>query len=86
LKALGVDRLINYRSEPNWGVAAQTQTGGRGGTTDRTTLITIVSDAFTWTPGDAWWDVAVPATSERKAVREAHVLQLAARQRQRVGV
>ena len=39
-------------------------------TTDRTTLITIVSDAFTWTPGDAWWDVGVPATSERKAVRE----------------
>jgi NADPH:quinone reductase-like Zn-dependent oxidoreductase len=29
LKARGVDRLINYRSEPNWGAAAQTQTGGR---------------------------------------------------------
>ena len=29
MKARGVDRLINYRSEPNWGAAAQTQTGGR---------------------------------------------------------
>ena len=55
-------------------------------TTDRTTLITIVSDAFTWTPGDAWWDVGVPSTSERKEVREAHDLQLAERKRQRVGV
>jgi hypothetical protein len=28
--------------------------------TDRTTVITVVSDACTWTPGDAWWDVGVP--------------------------
>ncbi|WP_413993394.1 3D-(3,5/4)-trihydroxycyclohexane-1,2-dione acylhydrolase (decyclizing) [Labrys okinawensis] len=55
-------------------------------TNDRTTVITIVSDAFTWTPGDAWWDVGVPATSERKEVREAHDAQVAGRQRQRVGV
>lgn len=53
---------------------------------DRTTVITIVSDAFAWTPGDAWWDVGVPATSERSQVREAHASQLAGRKRQRVGV
>ena len=34
-------------------------------TTDRTTVLTIVSDAFTWTPGDAWWDVGVPQVSAR---------------------
>lgn len=30
LKALGADHLINYKSEPDWGVAAQKLTGGRG--------------------------------------------------------
>ncbi len=55
-------------------------------TTDRTTVLTIVSDAFTWTPGDAWWDVGVPQVSDRESVREASREQLEARQRQRVGV
>ena len=32
--------------------------------TDRTTVISIDVDAFTWTPGDADWDVGVPAVSE----------------------
>jgi NADPH:quinone reductase-like Zn-dependent oxidoreductase len=30
LKALGADHLINYRSEPEWGAAAQKLTAGRG--------------------------------------------------------
>ncbi len=30
LRALGADHLINYRSEPDWGAAAQKLTGGRG--------------------------------------------------------
>jgi len=55
-------------------------------TTDRTTVITIVSDGFTWTPGDAWWDVGVPAVSDRAEVRDAHAAQKEGRQRQRVGV
>jgi 3D-(3,5/4)-trihydroxycyclohexane-1,2-dione acylhydrolase (decyclizing) len=55
-------------------------------TTDRTTVITIVSDAFTWTPGDAWWDVGVPAVSDRAEVRDAHAAQKEGRHRQRVGV
>ncbi|MGV6873633.1 3D-(3,5/4)-trihydroxycyclohexane-1,2-dione acylhydrolase (decyclizing) [Pseudochelatococcus sp. B33] len=55
-------------------------------TTDRTTVLTIVSDAFTWTPGDAWWDVGVPQVSERESVREASRQQLEARRKQRVGV
>ena len=33
--------------------------------TDRTTLITIDTDAFAWVPGDADWDVGVPEVSER---------------------
>jgi 3D-(3,5/4)-trihydroxycyclohexane-1,2-dione acylhydrolase (decyclizing) len=55
-------------------------------TTDRTTVITIVSDAFTWTPGDAWWDVGVPQVSSRDEVIEASKAQLDGRKRQRVGV
>ncbi len=55
-------------------------------TTDRTTVITIVSDAFTWTPGDALWDVGVPQVSERQAVREAAKYQADVRSKQRVGV
>jgi NADPH:quinone reductase-like Zn-dependent oxidoreductase len=30
LKALGADHLINYKAEPEWGVAVQKLTGGRG--------------------------------------------------------
>jgi 3D-(3,5/4)-trihydroxycyclohexane-1,2-dione acylhydrolase (decyclizing) len=54
--------------------------------TDRTTVITIVSDAFTWTPGDAWWDVGVPAISDRAEIRNAYAAQKEGRKRQRVGV
>jgi 3D-(3,5/4)-trihydroxycyclohexane-1,2-dione acylhydrolase (decyclizing) len=55
-------------------------------TTDRTTVISIVSDPFTWTPGDAWWDVGVPAVSDRAEVRDAYAVQKEGRKRQRVGV
>jgi 3D-(3,5/4)-trihydroxycyclohexane-1,2-dione acylhydrolase (decyclizing) len=54
--------------------------------TDRTTVLTIVSDAFTWTPGDAWWDVGVPQVSARDSVLEASKDQLEGRKKQRVGV
>lgn len=55
-------------------------------TTDRTTVITIVSDAFRWTPGDAWWDVGVPEVSERQEVRDVRAAQVEKRKDQRVGV
>ncbi|HEX4767083.1 MAG TPA: 3D-(3,5/4)-trihydroxycyclohexane-1,2-dione acylhydrolase (decyclizing) [Lichenihabitans sp.] len=55
-------------------------------TTDRTTVITIVSDAFRWSPGDAWWDVGVPEVSERQEVRDARAAQVGKRRDQRVGV
>jgi 3D-(3,5/4)-trihydroxycyclohexane-1,2-dione acylhydrolase (decyclizing) len=55
-------------------------------TTDRTTVITIATDAYAWTPGDADWDVGVPEVSDRPAVRQARADQEAIRARQRVGV
>jgi 3D-(3,5/4)-trihydroxycyclohexane-1,2-dione acylhydrolase (decyclizing) len=54
--------------------------------TDRTTIITLVTDAFAWVPGDADWDVGVPEVSERESVREARVAQEVIRKKQRVGV
>jgi 3D-(3,5/4)-trihydroxycyclohexane-1,2-dione acylhydrolase (decyclizing) len=53
---------------------------------DRTTVISIVTDAYAWVPGDAWWDVGVPEVSDRSAVRIAHAEQATARKHQRVGV
>lgn len=55
-------------------------------TTDRTTVITIVTDAFQWVPGDADWDVGVPEVSTRKSVQDARAKQLEIRSKQRVGV
>ena len=55
-------------------------------TTDRTTVISIVSDAFVWSSGDAWWDVGVPEVSERAAVKAEHEAQAAGRKKQRVGI
>ena len=54
--------------------------------TDRTTVISIDTDAFAWVPGDADWDVGVPEVSERESVREAHAKQVEIRAKQRVGV
>ncbi len=54
--------------------------------TDRTTVISIVTDAFSWVPGDADWDVGVPEVSDRETVREAHAKQIEIRAKQRVGV
>jgi 3D-(3,5/4)-trihydroxycyclohexane-1,2-dione acylhydrolase (decyclizing) len=53
---------------------------------DRTTLITIVTDAFAWVPGDADWDVGVPEISTRKSVQEARAHQEQIRSKQRVGI
>lgn len=54
--------------------------------TDRTTVISIVTDAHAWVPGDADWDVGVPEVSNRDSVRQARASQIAIRSKQRVGV
>jgi 3D-(3,5/4)-trihydroxycyclohexane-1,2-dione acylhydrolase (decyclizing) len=55
-------------------------------TTDRTTVITIVTDAFAWVPGDADWDVGVPEVSERPEVNAARAHHDTIRKKQRIGV
>jgi 3D-(3,5/4)-trihydroxycyclohexane-1,2-dione acylhydrolase (decyclizing) len=53
---------------------------------DRTTVISIATDAYAWVPGDADWDVGVPEVSDRESVQAARASQLAIRARQRLGV
>jgi 3D-(3,5/4)-trihydroxycyclohexane-1,2-dione acylhydrolase (decyclizing) len=53
---------------------------------DRTTLISIATDAHSWVPGDADWDVGVPEVSDHESVRKARALQLEIRAKQRMGV
>ncbi len=54
--------------------------------TEATTVLTIASDAYAWTPGGADWYVGVPEVSERDSVREARKAQVAFRSTLRVGV
>ena len=53
---------------------------------DRTTVISITTDAYAWVPGDADWDVGVPEVSERESVKAARESQIAIRAKQRVGI
>ncbi len=55
-------------------------------TTDRTTVLSIATDAWTWVPGDADWDVGVPEVSTRDSVNQARKGQEAIRAKQRIGV
>ncbi|MCY4206565.1 MAG: 3D-(3,5/4)-trihydroxycyclohexane-1,2-dione acylhydrolase (decyclizing) [Roseovarius sp.] len=53
---------------------------------DRTTVLSIESDAHAWTPGGADWYVGVPEVSERDTVRAARSAQEEFRKMQRRGV
>jgi 3D-(3,5/4)-trihydroxycyclohexane-1,2-dione acylhydrolase (decyclizing) len=52
----------------------------------RTTVLSIASDAYSWVPGDADWDVGVPQVSSRETVRSARKQQDEIRAKQRIGV
>ncbi len=54
--------------------------------TDRTTVLTIASDAYTWTDGGADWYVGVPEVSGKDGVRKAREGQEAFRAKLREGV
>lgn len=53
---------------------------------DGITVISIVSDAWKWVPGDADWEVGVPEVSNFETVRAARKAQEKIRQAQRLGV
>lgn len=53
---------------------------------DRTSVIVIKVQSHQWTPGDAWWEVAVPEVSTRGEVRAARADFEEGKARQRIGV
>lgn len=53
---------------------------------DRTTVISIATHPFDWTPGDAWWDVGVPEVSARDSVNQAREEHVKGRRSQRLGI
>jgi 3D-(3,5/4)-trihydroxycyclohexane-1,2-dione acylhydrolase (decyclizing) len=53
---------------------------------DRSYVIVVPVDQYTWTEGGAWWEVGVPEVSEREAVRAAREALEAGKRHQRVGV
>ena len=53
---------------------------------DRTTVLSIATDACAWVPGDADWDLGVPEVSEHETVRAARARHEEIRAGQRVGI
>jgi 3D-(3,5/4)-trihydroxycyclohexane-1,2-dione acylhydrolase (decyclizing) len=53
---------------------------------DKTSVIVIETDAYAWTPGDAWWEVGVPEVSTRETVKAARKDIMASKKKQRAGV
>jgi len=53
---------------------------------DKTSVIVIDTDAYAWTPGDAWWEVGVPEVSPRDTVKAARKDIMESKKKQRQGV
>jgi 3D-(3,5/4)-trihydroxycyclohexane-1,2-dione acylhydrolase (decyclizing) len=68
------------------GVEGLTGAFARAKAADRSYVIVVPIDQYTWTEGGAWWEVGVPEVSERAQVRAARADWAANKQRQRVGV
>ncbi|MEP7201837.1 MAG: 3D-(3,5/4)-trihydroxycyclohexane-1,2-dione acylhydrolase (decyclizing) [Ilumatobacteraceae bacterium] len=52
---------------------------------DRTTVIALQTDAYSWTGGGAFWEVGVPEVSDRPQVQAAKAAMDSGLQRQRIG-
>lgn len=74
-KARHVDSLADLKNAMKWALG-----------NDGPTVISIVSDAWAWVPGDADWDLGVPEISNFEAVREARKAQDEIRKNRRIGV
>jgi 3D-(3,5/4)-trihydroxycyclohexane-1,2-dione acylhydrolase (decyclizing) len=58
---------------------------GRARHSDRTTVIALRTDAYSWTGGGAFWEVGVPEASDRPQVQAAKAAMVAGKQQQRIG-
>ena len=52
---------------------------------DRTTVIALQTDAYSWTGGGAFWEVGVPEVSNRSQVKSAKRAMVKALKQQRIG-
>ncbi len=50
---------------------------------DRTTVIALHTDAYSWTEGGAFWEVGVPEVSDRPSVQAAYAAMQAGKRQQR---
>jgi 3D-(3,5/4)-trihydroxycyclohexane-1,2-dione acylhydrolase (decyclizing) len=58
---------------------------GRARVADRTSVIALRTDAYSWTEGGSFWEVGVPEVSDREEVRSARSALEAGKSGQRVG-
>ena len=58
---------------------------GRAKAADRTYVIAMVTDAYSWTEGGSFWEVGVPEVSELDSVAQAKSEMDAGKQNQRIG-
>jgi 3D-(3,5/4)-trihydroxycyclohexane-1,2-dione acylhydrolase (decyclizing) len=59
---------------------------GRARHSERTYVIVVETDQYTWTEGGGWWEVGVPEVSDRPSVQAARAALEAGKANQRVGV
>ena len=59
---------------------------GRAREADRSTVIVIEVDEYSWTEGGAWWEVGIPEVSERDQVQVARGELEAEKKHQRIGL
>jgi 3D-(3,5/4)-trihydroxycyclohexane-1,2-dione acylhydrolase (decyclizing) len=79
-------RAMGANAEKVASLADFEQAFARAKAADKTTVLVIDTDAFVWTPGDAWWDVGVPAVSPLASVTKASKDHAEGKQKQRTGV
>jgi 3D-(3,5/4)-trihydroxycyclohexane-1,2-dione acylhydrolase (decyclizing) len=53
---------------------------------DRTSVIVLHTDAYSWTGGAAFWEVGVPEVSDRPSVVAAKAAMVEGKQQQRIGI
>ncbi len=58
---------------------------GRARHSDRTTVIALHTDAYSWTGGGAFWEVGVPEVSDRPQVQAAKAAMVSGKLQQRIG-
>ena len=57
---------------------------GRAKAADRTYVIALVTDAYSWTEGGSFWEVGVPEVSELEGVRNAKADMVEGKKEQRI--